>query len=106
MNKSTLSIGIPAYNEQANIKDLITALMNQVQENFVLEKIIVASDGSTDQTEQIVRSISDTRVQLIADGQRKGQAARQNEIIEQLKSDLLLLLNADVLPTDNNFIEN
>lgn len=100
----TLSVGIPAFNEEANIANLIHSLIRQQQTGFVLEKIIVASDGSTDNTEKIVSEINDDRLVLIADRGRKGQAARQNEIIEKNTSDLLLLLNADVLPEDSAFI--
>jgi glycosyltransferase involved in cell wall biosynthesis len=43
----TVTIGIPAYNEAANITSLLMALLAQNTPNFKLESIIVASDGST-----------------------------------------------------------
>ena len=51
MNKKlTVSVGIPAYDEEANIKSLLEAILQQRQENFILKSIIVVSDGSTDRT--------------------------------------------------------
>lgn len=105
-NNFTVSIGIPAYNEEANIKSLIENLLSQKESGFKLKEIIVASDGSSDQTEEIVQSFTDPRVQLIADGKREGQAARQNQIIERFGGDVLVLLNGDVLPENDEFLRN
>ena len=101
----TVSIGIPAYNEEANIKKLLTSLLQQKQGSFVLEKIIVVSDGSSDNTVTEANSINDPRVIVVDSKERKGQAARQNEILEMFEGDILVLLNADMLPRDL-YLEN
>lgn len=105
-NNFKISVGIPAYNEEANIKALVESLLLQKELGFSLKEIIVASDGSSDRTEEIVRSFTDPRVQLIADGKREGQAVRQNQIIERFGGDILVLLNGDVLPENKEFIKN
>ncbi len=105
-NKLPLSIGIPAYNEETNIKYLLNALISQKEENFVLKEIIVAVDGSSDNTAREAQSIADPRIKVINNLDRKGQASRQNEIVDMFTGNALLLLNADILPIDDKFIAN
>lgn len=100
----SVTVGIPAYNEEANIGYLLQDVLKQKTEGFVLEKIIVVSDGSTDQTASLVRAVSDTRIVLIDDGERHGQAMRQNNIIARTDTDILVLLNADILLRDEHYL--
>lgn len=107
MNKilPTVTVGIPAYNEAANIKYLLEDILSQHEDSFFLEKIIVNSDGSDDDTVALARSIGDRRIQVIDDRKRKGQAARQNEIIRQTETDILVLLNADIILDGRSFLK-
>ena len=50
MKQLRVTIGIPAYNEENNIIPLLTSLVNQKTSQVVVEKIIVMSDGSSDNT--------------------------------------------------------
>ncbi|MEK7643430.1 MAG: glycosyltransferase family 2 protein [Patescibacteria group bacterium] len=106
MNKNlfTLSIGIPAYNEEANIKRLLSALLGQKEEGFVLKEVIVISDGSSDKTVVEARSITSDKIFVVDNKDRKGQAERQNDILKLFQGDILVLLNADVLPTNEYFL--
>ncbi len=100
----TVSVGIPAYNEEANIKKLLLNILSQKEDGFTLKEIIVASDGSVDGTEKEVLSVPDKRIRLLAFKERVGQAIRQNEIVKEVSGDLVLLLNADILLVGDNFI--
>lgn len=104
--KISVTVCIPAYNEEANIKHLLLSLLSQREKDFKLLEIIVVSDGSTDNTVNEVRSVGDNRVNLIVKSKRKGQAVRQNEIARSFKGDILVLLEADTLPADRDFISN
>src|SRR3989344_3656179 len=77
--KPTLSIGIAAYNEAQNIGALISAFLAQKISSMHLLEIIVASDASTDETDEIVRSFSDKRVRLIRLEKRSGLSADQKK---------------------------
>lgn len=101
---STFTIGIPAYNEEKNIVRLLTELQRAYPSGYELEKIIVLSDGSTDQTAHLVKRLRYDNLQLIHLKHRKGQAHAQNEIIKRTSSDYLLLLNADIQVVDSDFI--
>lgn len=104
--KLTVTIGIPAYNEEANIGYLLKSLIEQKGENFMIDKIIVSSDGSTDRTFEIVKSFKDSIIKLLENKKRRGQASCQNQLATYAKSDIFVLLEADTLPADQNYIKN
>ena len=102
--KPTVTVGIPAYNEEANIRNLLVSLLAQKETNFRLQEIIVVSDGSTDNTVREARKVNDNRIILIEGRKRFGQALRQNQIFDKASGDFLALLNADVLLEGDNFL--
>ena len=103
--KSTISVGIPAYNEEQNIRNLLTALLRQTLVSGELCEIIVVVDGCTDATSAILRSLPDPRIHVIEHSTRKGVMASQNEIVGRASGDILVLMDADVLPVNINFVE-
>lgn len=100
----TVAICIPAYNEQQNIDSILRQILSQEQTGFVIEKIIVASDGSTDDTVKIAREYEHRGVNVIEGKDNRGQNYRQNEVISETASDILVLLNADLILGDKNVI--
>lgn len=105
MKKMTITVGIPAYNEEGNIVLLLHDLLAQDVKSYTIEKIIVASDKSTDATDQLTKSLRNKKIVLLSTKKREGQAARQNQILLETKSDILVLLNADVRIPDKSFLE-
>jgi glycosyltransferase involved in cell wall biosynthesis len=103
-NKTTVSIGIPAYNEAANIQNLLVSLLHQNDFNFTLTEIIIVSDHSTDATNATVRSFKDKRIKLLVNKNRIGPAYSQNIITRRFTGQILVLLNADIMPKNNEFI--
>jgi glycosyltransferase involved in cell wall biosynthesis len=95
----SVSVGIPAYNEEANIKNLLESILRQKEMDFVLKEIIVISDKSTDNTENIVRNFRDSRVMLYVNQKRLGKALSVKKLIELSKknsSDIVVILDADL----------
>ena len=103
--KPTITIGIPAYNEKQNIGHLLNSLISQNTSSGDLSKILVVSDASTDKTVEIVKSFSDPRIEIIQKEKREGAYKAQNMIVELTNSDILIMLNADILPAGTNFLE-
>ncbi len=101
----TLTIGIPAYNEEQNIANLLDHLINQNTKGFKLVQIIVISDGSSDQTVQNAKTIRDNRIKIINSTSRRGKAYRLNQIFDMANADLLITIDADVSPHDPNFLK-
>lgn len=100
MKKLTVTIGIPAYNEESNISNLISSVLLQEQIDFKVEQILVVSDGSIDKTGIKVKQFKDQRVKLINNKIRKGQIFCQNLIFSQVKSDAAIILEADTYLKD------
>src|SRR3989338_6411400 len=103
--KYSVTVWIPAYNEETNIGHLISSILNQKGDNFVLSEIIVISDASKDRTAEIVKSIPDNRIVFSENKERIGQALNQNKILERFTGDILVILNADVLPGNEYYIQ-
>jgi cellulose synthase/poly-beta-1,6-N-acetylglucosamine synthase-like glycosyltransferase len=88
-----LSILIAAYNEEAGIKKKLEQTLNLDYPKDKLE-ILVLSDGSTDRTDEIVRSFGDARVRLIEVTGRKGKTNAQNEGVLRAVGEVLIFSDA------------
>lgn len=102
----TVTIGIPAYNEEANITNLLLVLTTQKEDSFKIEKILVVSDGSEDKTNEIVKHFNSELVELIVNDDRMGQINCQNLIFKMSESDIVVLLEADTIPQGRNYLVN
>ncbi|HEY3402706.1 MAG TPA: glycosyltransferase [Ohtaekwangia sp.] len=68
-----LSVVIPTYNREKYIVRTIQSLLSQDYDHF---EIIVVDDGSTDDTESVVRAIQDPRIAYIKKNNAERAAAR------------------------------
>jgi len=101
----TFDIGICAYNEEANIGKLLQNLLTQqLDRDFRLNKVIVVASGCTDKTEEIVKDYSKIRskVKLITEREKKGKTSALNIMLDAVQADVLVYLNADVVPAQGS----
>ncbi len=91
-------IGIPVYNEERNIGNLLDDIMSQKLKHHILEKVLIISDDSTDKTDEIVSSFMSTynNISLIRREQRTGKGSALNMMFGIIQSDILILLDADI----------
>ena len=94
----TVSVGISAYNEEKNIRELLESILGQTEDGFELAEILVVSDGSTDHTADRIREVLDPRVKLVVSETRQGKTTQQNCIMSLAKGDIVVLFDADVIP--------
>jgi Glycosyl transferase family 2 len=96
------SVGIMAYNEEANIADAIGAILGQELSAGHIAELIVVASGCEDRTVPIVSDIvsRDPRVRLIEQESREGKASAINLFIAAATSPVLLMVSADVLVED------
>ena len=97
--KKTISIGISVYNEASTIENLIMSIVRQDQTDFTLERIYVICDGTNDGTEKIVKKLAQkySVIHLMNDGKRKGKVERMKEIFQLNLSDIIMILDGDVV---------
>lgn len=93
----TVTIATIAYNEAENIVRFLESVMMQKEVNFRLKKIVVISDGSTDDTVGRVQSIRSKKITIKIFRKRLGKSARLNWLYRNLNSDYLVQSDADVI---------
>jgi poly-beta-1,6-N-acetyl-D-glucosamine synthase len=93
------SVGIMAYNEEANIADAINTIFAQELSSSRIAELIVVASGCEDDTIEIVAAIGEIepRVRLIEQARREGKASAINVFIGAARSPILLMTSADVL---------
>lgn len=84
-----VSIIITAYNEEARIKEKIENTLNFDYPRDKRE-IIVASDCSTDKTDDIARSFESHGVRLVRPDERKGKEYAQMHAVKEAKGEILI----------------
>ncbi|MBP6262008.1 MAG: glycosyltransferase family 2 protein [Nitrospira sp.] len=91
-----VSFVITAYNEEARIREKIE---NSLQQQYPRERldIVVASDCSSDRTEEIVRSYATSGVRLVRAQERRGKEAAQKLAVSQTSGEILVF--SDVATT-------
>lgn len=95
-----VTILITAYNEE---RDIAAKLENTLQIAYPKEKleILVASDGSTDRTDEIVRKFGGDGVTLFRQEGRVGKTFTQNKAVEQSSGEIILFSDATTMYKPN-----
>lgn len=89
----SVSVIIAAHNEAAHIQNKIRSLLSQCYCTAALE-VIVASDGSTDDTVGLAQAVGDSRLRVL-DLPRLGKTEALNAAVEQARHDVLVFTDAD-----------
>lgn len=84
---------ITAYNEEKNIRGKLEQVLSLDYPRDKLE-IIVASDGSTDRTDDIVREFAARRVRLVRVEGRVGKTETQNRAIREATGEIVIFSDA------------
>lgn len=87
---------IPAYNEQNVIRQKVENTLNLDYPKERL-RITVVSDGSTDQTNDMLASYSENEIHFIARPKRRGKTTVLNKVIPKLEGEIIVLSDASGL---------
>ena len=91
----SISVVIPLYNKEAEIE---RALLSVVEQSLAVGEIIVVNDGSTDNSEAVVREFihrhPEANIRLITE-ENRGVSAARNRGISEAKGNYVALLDAD-----------
>jgi len=97
---TTFSFVIPTYNERDDIAATLDAVLAQRHRP---KDIIIVDGGSTDGTRELLRELIEREgpqgaITLVEEKQRRGVAAARNAGIDVATGDVVVILNADVVP--------
>lgn len=103
IHKLSVSICVPAFNEEANISNILESLGKQKLHRIHINKIVVVSSGSTDRTSEIVEKEMKTnpRLHLINEENRNGKAAAINEFLSFVDDPVVVIQSSDTIPVED-----
>jgi len=99
---------IAAYNEEKRIAEKLENTLKLIYPREKLE-IIVASDCSSDETDEIVRTYGDRGIRLVRASVRKGKEAAQKLAVDVAKGEIIVFSDvATILPEQaiSNIVKN
>src|SRR5437868_12078180 len=99
------SVGVMAYNEEANIAHALDSILRQEMAGKQIREVIVVASGCQDRTADIVADIAsrEPRVRLIEQERREGKASAINLFIGEAKCPVLVMVGADLMVEDGAF---
>lgn len=86
-----ISVLMPVYNGEKYLKECIDSVLNQSFQDF---EFIIVNDGSKDNTEEIIKSYTDSRIVYISK-KHKGISEALNEGIRNAKGEYIARIDAD-----------
>jgi poly-beta-1,6-N-acetyl-D-glucosamine synthase len=99
LNTLAVSIGIAAYNEEQNIGRLLDSVLRQKLKTVRVTEILVISSGSTDNTNNIIKTYASRykKIKLIKQTKRVGKASAVNLLLSRSQENIIVLVSADIL---------
>src|SRR3990172_10282331 len=94
---NSISVILPAYNEEKNIRKSVTDIYSYLINKFKVFEIIVVSDGSTDNTPDIVGGLSSKlkNIRLVVHNKNKGYGATLRSGFNTARNDLIFYTDSD-----------
>ena len=86
-----LSIIIPVYNKAEYVDRCLHSILEQDYTNF---ELIIIDDGSTDESANIIKQFTDSRIIFISTA-NKGVSAARNRGMTEAKGQYLLFVDSD-----------
>lgn len=87
-----VSVLMPVYNAQEHLAEAIESILVQTFRDF---ELIIIDDGSSDESLEIIRSFTDSRIRLVVHKQNQKLIASLNEGIELATGKYLARMDAD-----------
>jgi len=93
-----ITVFITAYNAAQYISDAINSILSQTYTDF---ELLIIDDGSTDETNQIISSYSDSRIRLIKNDKNRGLVYSRNLALSEARGKYLAILDSDDIAHEN-----
>jgi glycosyltransferase involved in cell wall biosynthesis len=83
---------MPVYNTEKYLNESIESILNQTFKDF---ELLIINDGSTDKSEEIIKSYTDERIRFINNEGNKGIPYTRNKGIQLSKGKYVAILDSD-----------
>lgn len=91
MNSSiSISVCMPVYNASRYLRDCIDSILSQSFTDF---ELLIVDDGSTDDSVEIIRSYSDSRIRLIEN--KHDYIGSLNLLLQEARGKYIARMDAD-----------
>ncbi len=108
MKETSISIIIPVFNIKKYIEKCIFSILEQDYQNY---EILVINDGSTDNSEEVIRKIRSNKIKII-NKENGGLSSARNEGVKHAKGEYIWFIDGDdyierdSLKTINELVNN
>jgi len=92
MKHPVVSVIMTTYNHAPYLAEAIQSVLNQRCVDF---EFLIADDGSTDSTCEIVESFKDNRIQFYPHSTNRGACKRINDLVERATGEFVAIINSD-----------
>ncbi|BAY15221.1 glycosyl transferase, group 2 family protein [Anabaenopsis circularis NIES-21] len=87
-----VSVVVPTFNRANFLPRAISSILQQTFSNF---ELIIVDDGSTDNTDEVVKEFTDPRIMFLALGKNYGGGYARNQGIKAASAELIAFLDSD-----------
>lgn len=94
----SVTVLLPIYNAEAFIEEAVKSILNQTYSDF---ELLCINDGSTDNSESILRNFSDTRIRIENNPSNIGLIATLNRGIDLAQGKYIARMDADDIALPN-----
>lgn len=98
MKEELVSIIMPSYNTGKFIGETINSVIDQTYINW---ELIIVDDCSSDNTDEIVKNIKDSRIVYLKNEKNMGAAVSRNRALREAKGKWIAFLDSDDLWKEN-----
>lgn len=92
MSQPTVTVLLPVYNAERYLREAISSVLAQTYRDF---ELLLINDGSTDTSEQIILSYTDTRIRYLKNDKNSSLIFTLNRGIDEAKGRYIARMDSD-----------
>ena len=98
----TVSVVMKVYNGERFLREAVDSVLAQTYPDF---ELVIIDDGSTDHSEEIIRSYQDDRIHFLQNEKNMGLCATQNKVIAAARGKYIAVMDCDDISYPNRLME-
>ena len=98
--KNRIGVLMPVYNAEPYIKEAIDSILNQTYSNF---DFYIINDGSSDKSDEIIRSYTDERIHYLVNDQNRGLVYTLNRGLDLIENEFIARMDNDDIAFPDRF---